>query len=295
MRCGGLKVEAVAGFQAVFFAVDDDFQIATEHVDELFSIMCVGVAAASVWSDAEQVRLHDCVAPGQQFHAYATTCFENLAFFGTNTAAAYVFGVEEIQDIGFVKAGELAQSAHRAGHLRAFHGTEKSDGYPNSVRDLREGKLAARAQLAEMGSDSAGASIAGGPNLPFALEQLHDGSRVESADLAQEASALEKFYVFIGVEPVLALGAAGPSQAEALPRADDGRRDANFAGDVSDFQVRFIHLNVYVDPQIASWKEISIGRTRFFLLDSVRAPSLTLRDYSKVVARIKRLVFIWFS
>src|SRR5579864_2533062 len=37
--------------------------------------------------------------------------------------------------------------------------------------------------------------------------------------------------------------------------------------------------------------EISIARTRFFILDSSRPSSLTLRDYSKVVSGYKQSLF----
>jgi len=85
-------------------------------------------------------------------------------------------------------------------------------------------------------------------NLAFALQHLHDGGCVQSPHFPKEAGPLQQFHVVLGVKPVLAGGALGTGQAQALPGTDDRGGNSHQAGYVSDFQVRFT-VRGFHDPE----------------------------------------------
>src|SRR6185437_7297922 len=101
VRGSALKIEAVAGLEQVVFAVESDFEFAAQHVEKLFAFVGIRVAAAGAGGDAEQVRFHDGVAPGQQFHAHARAGFQNLTPFRAHEMSVGLAGVEEVQNVGF--------------------------------------------------------------------------------------------------------------------------------------------------------------------------------------------------
>src|SRR5260370_13123381 len=79
MRCGALKIKTVAALQMVLLAVQSDLQLAAQHEEELLAFVGVGLATAGPGRDAEQVRLHYFVAPGEQLHAHSGTGFAPLS------------------------------------------------------------------------------------------------------------------------------------------------------------------------------------------------------------------------
>src|SRR4029077_8521846 len=58
MRRGAFKIKAVAALQMVLLAVKGDLQFSAEHEEELLAFVGVGLAAAGLGGDAEQMRLH---------------------------------------------------------------------------------------------------------------------------------------------------------------------------------------------------------------------------------------------
>src|SRR5271157_2831432 len=83
MRRGALEIEAVAGFQdVVLLIVQPDLEFTAQNVEKLLPLMSVRFAAAPSRFDAEQVRLHRGVAPGQEFHADTRRSFEDFAVLG---------------------------------------------------------------------------------------------------------------------------------------------------------------------------------------------------------------------
>src|SRR6516164_7316359 len=79
MRRGAFKIQTVAGLQPVMFSfVKPDFKISAKHVQKFLPFVRVGFAAAAAGLDAEEVRFHCRVAPGQQFHAHIDCGSTNL-------------------------------------------------------------------------------------------------------------------------------------------------------------------------------------------------------------------------
>ena len=65
MRSRAFEIETVAWFQAVvLLAVQPDFKIAAEDVQEFLALVRIGFAAATAWFDAEEMRFHRGIAPG---------------------------------------------------------------------------------------------------------------------------------------------------------------------------------------------------------------------------------------
>ena len=105
--------------------------------------------------------------------------------------------------------------------------------------------------------------------------------------LAQEAGALEQFYVFRSVNAITAFGALRAGESETFPGADGGRRNADQTGHVPDFQVRLWAGSVHWETGFSG--ERLPCAAAHFLLDSTGPPFLTLRDYSKVGWARKRV------
>src|SRR5262245_21651461 len=80
MRRGTLEVQTVAGFkEMVFIPIQPDFELATQHVQKLFTLVRVGFTAVAARLDAEQMGFHRGVAPGEKLHADAFCGFQDLA------------------------------------------------------------------------------------------------------------------------------------------------------------------------------------------------------------------------
>src|SRR5208283_1444910 len=92
---GTLKIEAVAGFENVMFLlVQPDFEFTAQDVEKLLALMSVGFAAAPAGFDAEEVRLHGGVAPGEEFHADAGRGFEDFAVLRANKMLRLAVGIK---------------------------------------------------------------------------------------------------------------------------------------------------------------------------------------------------------
>src|SRR5208282_2287853 len=104
MRRGTLKIKAVTALQMVLLAGKSDVQFAAQHEQELLAFVGVGLAAAGLGRDAEQVRLHYLVAPGEQLHAHAGTGHEHLTLGRAHQSGIQFRGIEKIKDVGAVVA-----------------------------------------------------------------------------------------------------------------------------------------------------------------------------------------------
>ena len=80
MRRGAFKVQAIPGLQAVVPPiVQPDFKLTAQDMQKFFAFVSVGLATASTGLDAEKMRFHGGVAPGEELHADVRTRFEDLA------------------------------------------------------------------------------------------------------------------------------------------------------------------------------------------------------------------------
>src|SRR5580704_2972443 len=102
--CAALEVEAVAFFQAVSFAaVQLDLDRSLENVEKLLALVCIGLAAACRWRDAEKVWFHGRLAPREKLHAHAGARLQHFPLGGPDAAGIRLRGVEERQNIQAVK------------------------------------------------------------------------------------------------------------------------------------------------------------------------------------------------
>src|SRR6267142_6613672 len=150
MRSRAFEIKTVAGFQAVvFFAVQPDFKITTKDVQEFFALVRIGFAAAAAGFDAEEMRFHRCIAPGQQFHADVRRSLQDFSLSWANEPGMFPCGFEKREDVGAIEAGDAAERGDRGAHLAAFETAEKSHGYTGRSGYLRERESAPRSQAPE--------------------------------------------------------------------------------------------------------------------------------------------------
>src|SRR5260221_14115754 len=117
VRSGALEIEAVAGLHAVVFVeVEPDFKFAAQDVKKFLAFVRVGLAAAAAGLDAEKMRLHDGVAPGEQFHANAFGGFEDFTLGGADQSRVVFSVFEEGQNVGAVVAGDAAHGGDGSAH-----------------------------------------------------------------------------------------------------------------------------------------------------------------------------------
>src|SRR6266478_3403691 len=236
MRRGAFEIEAVAGLQAIVFALPQpDFKRATQDVEKFLAFVRVGFAAAPAGLDAEKMRLHGGVAPSQEFHAHASVGFQNFSLLGTHQAGVFSGGFEERKNIGAIETRDAPKSSDRRAHLAAFERAEKTDGDSSSASHLREGKSAARAQAAKaLAGKRGGFSRESDGALP--LQHVHNGGGVEAAGAAQKQRALQQPHIGFGIQAIAALGALRSNQAELFPGAQGGGRNLHATRDFADAQ-----------------------------------------------------------
>ena len=95
------------------------------------------------------------------------------------------------------------------------------------------------AQAAQAGANSRGAVAGRRFDGAFAFQRLHDGGRVQSADLAQVARSFQQAHIVVGVKTIPALAAMGVRKSHAFPSSDRRRRNPYETGDVTDFEIGF--------------------------------------------------------
>ena len=68
--------------------VQPDLEFAAQDVEEFFALVRVGFAAATAGFDAEEMRFHGGVAPGEKLHADVGAGFQDFALRGTDEVRA---------------------------------------------------------------------------------------------------------------------------------------------------------------------------------------------------------------
>ena len=178
MRGGAFEIETVTGLELVVLVVaDPDFKCAANHVEKFLAFVRVRFAAAAARLDAEEMGLHDFVAPGEQFHANALCGFKDAAFLRRNETGIFLRRVEKRKKVSAVVPRDARERGDGSAHLAAFERTEKTDGDAGGAGDLHKRKIAA---LAETAKTLAGRknTFGGNGDNALTLEDVNDGGRV---------------------------------------------------------------------------------------------------------------------
>lgn len=122
--------------------VQPDFEFAAQDVKKFFALVCVGFAAATAGFDAEEMRFHGGVAPGEKLHADVGTGFEDFALGSANERLGVSIGFEHGKDIGFIETRDALESRDRRAHLATFESAEKTDRDFGGARHLSQGEAA---------------------------------------------------------------------------------------------------------------------------------------------------------
>src|SRR5712692_8456867 len=184
--------------------VEPNLKISAKDMQEFFAFMRVGFTAAASGFDAEKMRFHHRVSPGQQLHAHVRRGLQDLSLIRTHQARIIASSFEERENVGAVEAGDAAQRGNRGAHLAALEGAEKADGDASGASYLSQRQTAAGSQAAE--------------TLPWqertfrwswddslALKHVDDGGGIEAASPAQENRALQQAHIGFGEQAVAAL------------------------------------------------------------------------------------------
>ena len=236
MRSGAFEVQAIAGTKNIVLAtVQPNFKFTAHDVEKFFTFMGIGFTTAAAGFDAEKMRLHGGIAPGEKLHADVGTGFEDLALRGPNEVLGVTVCFEQRDYIGFVKTGNAAERGDGRAHLSAFEGAEKTDGDAGGPSNLREREAALGAQTAEALAGKL-SSIGWRGNDALFFEDVNDSGGIKSTRSAKKQSALQEAHIGFGIHAVAALGALRRDQAKSFPGAQRGRRDAQAAGHLGDAQ-----------------------------------------------------------
>ena len=128
MRRRALKIETVPWLKSVMFlAVQPDFKFAAKNVQKFFSFVRIRFAAASAGSDAEKMRLHGGLTPGQQFHAHAGCDLQYFPLGRPDQPRIFCRGFKERKDVRAVKARNAPEGGNGATHLATLEGAEEAD------------------------------------------------------------------------------------------------------------------------------------------------------------------------
>src|SRR5713101_8061752 len=129
--------------------VEPDLKMTAKNMQEFLAFVRVGFTAAAPRFDAEKMRLHHRVSPGQQLHAHVRRGLQDFSLMRAHEARIITGGFEERKDVRAIEAGDAAQRGNRGAHLAAFEGAEKTDGDTGGASHLRQRKAAASPQAAE--------------------------------------------------------------------------------------------------------------------------------------------------
>src|SRR6267143_2199437 len=98
-------------------------------MQKFFALVRIGFAAATARFDAEEMRFHRRIAPGEQFHANIRGSFQDFSLVGPDEPRIFTGGFEKRKDVRVIKAGDATERGDRRAHLAAFESAEKSHGY----------------------------------------------------------------------------------------------------------------------------------------------------------------------
>ncbi len=157
-----------------------DLEFAAQDVEKFFPFVGVGFTAGATGLDAEEMRLHGGVAPGEKFHADLGTGFENLALGRANKVLSVTVRFKHGKDIGFVKTRDALKCGDRGTHLASLERAEKTYGNFCCASDLGEGQAAFNAQTAEALAGRLG-SIGGSGDDTLFFENVNNRGGIEAA------------------------------------------------------------------------------------------------------------------
>ena len=147
VRNRAFKIETVARLEPeVLAAVQPDFKVPAKNMEKFLTFMRIRFAAAAAGFDAEKMRLHHGVAPGEQFHTDVASSLEDFPLSRANKPRMITGSFKKRKNIGAEETGDAAKRGDRRTHLTAFEGAEESDGNAGRLGDLRERKATPRAQ-----------------------------------------------------------------------------------------------------------------------------------------------------
>ena len=228
-----------------------NFKFPAKDMKEFLALVSIGFPAIAAWFDAEEMRFHSGVAPGEQFHTDIGTGFENLAIGGMHESGGVAIGFEKRKKIGFVKTCDAAKRSDGRAHLPAFQCAEKTDGYAGSTSDLCERKIALKAQATKTLAGRL-ARVGGNNGKPLLLQNVNNGGGIQSAGAAKKDRSLQETNVGFGVETVAALGTLRSDEAKSFPGTQSGRRDAEASSDFRDAQKALVWQRFRYGGQILS-------------------------------------------
>ena len=222
---GAFEIETVAGTKTVVALVlEPDFEFAPQHVQKLFAFVGISFAASSSRLDAEQMRFHRGVAPGEELHAHLGAGFEDFAFGRANQGTGVAIGIKQRGDIGLIESSDAAERCDRAAHLTALEGTEKTHGDIRRACHLHQGETTLRAHPAKTLPRRL-PSINRCYGVTLLFQDVNNRSGIKTASAAKENCTLQQPDVEFGVQAITALGALRRHQSENLPGTERGGRD----------------------------------------------------------------------
>src|SRR5260370_9689262 len=107
---------------------EPDFKSAAEDVQELLAFVYVGFAAPAARLDTKEMRLHDCVAPGEQLHAHAIFGLQNFSMRRPDQPAVLTGSLEQRQNICAIETRDAPQGGSGAAPLAPFETAQKAAG-----------------------------------------------------------------------------------------------------------------------------------------------------------------------
>src|SRR5258708_22261039 len=197
--------------------VEPNLKISAHDIQEFLAFMRVGFTAATSRFDAEKMRLHGRISPGQQFHAHVRSGLQDFSLVRAHQARILAGSLEERKNVGTVEAGDAAQGGNRRAHLAALEGAEEADGDTGGARHLRKRKAAAGSQASETVPGEK-RTFRWSRNNSLSFEHVDDRGGIEAAGPAKENGALQQTHVGFSEQAGAALRTLRRDQAPKPPR-----------------------------------------------------------------------------
>src|SRR5208337_4913614 len=255
--------------EPVLFLFQRDHQLALQYIQELFSLVGIGIAAARIRRHAKKMWLHHGIPPSQQLHANAGTSFQHFSLSRLHLPAARPRRIKKIQNVGFIKSRQLAQRSHRPAHLQPLEPPARETASSSPAIDASASQSLRRLRLL------LDALVPPGAATPQSL--LHSTRALSAENAPASAASRRRPYTAGTCFPCAGAASAPGSPMTGSPTAKLPRAAPHLRSSSTLWR------------WMSSWLagkgiQVFYPKERVFILDSTRASSLTLRDYSKVVA-----------
>ena len=240
MLIAAFKIKTVAFFAAAGFRRSaGKFPACLSGCTEIPRLRARTIRRSRRRRDAKQMRLHQRVAPRQQFHAHAGAGVQNFALGLASRGPDSLPTDQTAQECSCGKIAPVVRNVATDALICSRSSALRNPTETPAARATCESEYPLRKRMRRKRAPTGlalGRVIRGGKHALFS-QQMHNRRSVQSARAAQKLRALQDAHVALRVEPVLTACPLRRNQSQRLPGPQYRRRNTHHLRHVADAQV----------------------------------------------------------